>query len=139
MLDNCTCVQYILITEHKCSKAIPPRPLWRIPECQYSLRRFQCTGSAYPPPRSHLYPVWAAQLSAVINRVRSAFGPIPMRGSATRPQVQRAEKVVDQTARQLLRGEADLSAWYRVLRQYEDAWMLELERVRGARAERCAA
>ena len=79
------------------------------------------------------------ELSAVINRVRSAFGPIPMRGSAARPQVQRAEKVVDQTARQLLRGEADLSAWYRVLRQYEDAWMLELERVRGARAERCAA
>ena len=79
------------------------------------------------------------ELSAVINRVRSAFGPIPMRGSATRPQVQRAEKVVDQTARQLLRGEADLSAWYRVLRQYEDAWMLELERVRSARTERCAA
>ncbi len=79
------------------------------------------------------------ELSAVINRVRSAFGPIPMRGSAARPRVQRAEKVVDQTARQLLRGEADLSAWYRVLRQYEDAWMLELERVRSARAERCAA
>ena len=79
------------------------------------------------------------ELSAVINRVRSAFGPIPMRGSAACPQVQRVEKVVDQTARQLLRGEADLSAWYRVLRQYEDAWMLELERVRGARTERCAA
>lgn len=79
------------------------------------------------------------ELSAVINRVRSAFGPIPMHGSAARPQVQRAEQVVDQTARQLLRGEADLSAWYRVLRQYEDAWMLELERVRGTRAERCAA
>ncbi len=79
------------------------------------------------------------ELSAVINRVRSAFGPIPMRGAATRPRVQRAEQVVDQTARQLLRGEADISAWYRVLRQYEDAWMLELERVRGIRAERCAA
>ncbi|MDE2703986.1 MAG: hypothetical protein OXI35_02895 [Gemmatimonadota bacterium] len=79
------------------------------------------------------------ELSAVINRVRSAFGPIPMLGSAARPRVQRAEQVVDQTARQLLRGETDLSAWYRVLRQYEDAWMLELERARGARAERCAA
>ncbi len=79
------------------------------------------------------------ELSAVINRVRSAFGPIPMRSSATRPRVLRAEQVVDQTARQILRGEADLSAWYRVLSQYEDAWMLELERVRGARAERCAA
>lgn len=79
------------------------------------------------------------ELSAVINRVRSAFGPIPMRGLAGRPQVQRAEQVVDQTARQLLRGQADWSAWYRVLRQYEDAWMLELERTRSTRAERCAA
>ncbi len=79
------------------------------------------------------------ELSAVINRVRSAFGPIPMRGSATRPRVQRAQQIVDQTARQLLRGEADLNAWYRVLRQYEDAWMLELEKVRDIRAERCAA
>ncbi len=79
------------------------------------------------------------ELSAVINRVRSAFGPIPMCSSAARPQVQQAEKVIDQTARQLLRGEADLSAWYRVLRQYEDAWMLELERLRSARAERHAA
>jgi len=87
------------------------------------------------PSISHL----GGELSAVINRVRSAFGPIPMCSSAARPQVQRAEKVVDQTARQLLRGEADLSAWYRVLRQYEDAWMLELKRLRDARAERCAA
>ena len=87
------------------------------------------------PSISHL----GGELSAVINRVRSAFGPISMHGSAARPQVQRAEQVVDQTARQLLRGEADLSAWYRVLRQYEDAWMLELERVRGTRSARCAA
>lgn len=87
------------------------------------------------PSISHL----GGELSAVINRVRSAFGPIPMRSSAARPRVQRAEQVVDRTARQLLRGEADLSAWYRVLRQYEDAWMIELERARGASAERCAA
>ena len=32
------------------------------------------------------------ELSAVINRVRSAFGPIPMHGSAARPQVQRPSK-----------------------------------------------
>ena len=95
----------------------------------------QCTSFSASPSISRL----GGELSAVINRVRSAFGPIPMRGSAAHPRVQRAEKVVDQTARQLLRGEADLSAWYRVLRQYEDAWMLELERMRGARTERCAA
>ena len=80
-----------------------------------------------------------SELSAVINRVRSAFGSISMRGSATRPEIQRAEKVVDQTARQLLRGEADLSTWYRVLRQYENSWMVELDALRSTQAKRCAA
>ena len=46
--------------------------------------------------------------------------------------------------RQLLRGGADLRTWYRVLRQYEDTWMVELAALRGARARgdalsRCAA
>ena len=82
--------------------------------------------------------------SAVINRVRSAFGPISMRGPADQPKIKRAEQAVDQTARQLLRGEADLRTWYRVLHQYEDTWMVELAALRGARARgdvlsRCAA
>ena len=90
-------------------------------------------------PRSQSISRLGSELSAVINRVRSAFGPIPMRGPATCPEIKQAEKVVDQTARQLLRGEADLSTWYRVLRQYEHTWMLELESARGTNAERCAA
>ncbi|MGY8826784.1 MAG: hypothetical protein ACKVJG_23185 [Candidatus Latescibacterota bacterium] len=59
-----------------------------------------------------------SEVCAVINRVRRSFGSIPMRGSAALPQVCQAEQVVDQTARQLLRGDADLSTWYRALRQY---------------------
>ena len=97
-------------------------------------------------PRSQSTSRLGSELSAVINRVRSAFGPISMRDPATRPQIKQAEQVVDQTARQLLRGEADLSTWYRALRQYEDIWMLELESARGAQgaspsdaAPRCAA
>ena len=80
-----------------------------------------------------------SELSAVINRVRNAFGSMPMRRFATLTAVQEAEQAVDRTARQFLRGEAGLSAWYRVLRQYEETWMLELERVRSVQAERCAA
>lgn len=80
-----------------------------------------------------------SEVSAVINRVRRSFGPLSMRGAATLPQVRRAEQVVDQTARQLLRGEADLSTWYRALRQYEDCWMLQLEQLRSASKERHAA
>ena len=70
-----------------------------------------------------------SEVSAVINRVRRAFGPISMRGSADLPQIHQAEKIVDQTARQLLRGEADLSAWYSALRRYEETWMGRLEQL----------
>jgi hypothetical protein len=79
------------------------------------------------------------ELSAVINRVRRAFGPIPMRESASRREVKQAESTVDQTARLFLRGEADLTAWYRALRQYEDAWLAQLDQVRVKNAGRCAA
>ena len=87
------------------------------------------------------YPIarLGGELSAVINRVRRAFGPIPMREPATRPEIKQAERMVDQAARQLLRGEVDLSAWYRALRRYEDTWMLQLEELRSAEAERHAA
>ena len=85
-------------------------------------------------PKSQSTSRLGSELSAVINRVRSAFGPISMRAPATRPQIKQAGQVIDQTARQLLRGEADLSTWYRVLRQYENTWMIELESVRGAQA-----
>ena len=60
-----------------------------------------------------------SELSAVINRVRSAFGSISMSGPAACAEIKQAEQVVDQTACQMLRGEADLSTWYRILRQYE--------------------
>ena len=80
-----------------------------------------------------------SEVCAVINRVRRSFGPISMRGLAGLTQVRQAEQVVDHTARQLLRGEADLSTWYRALRQYEDIWMGELEQVRRANKERHAA
>ena len=60
-----------------------------------------------------------SELSPVINRVRSAFGSVSMSGPAACPEIKQAEQVVDQTACQMLRGEADLSTWYRILRQYE--------------------
>ena len=90
-------------------------------------------------PRSPSVSRLGSELSAVINRVRSAFGPISMRDPAACSEIKQAEQVVNQTARQLLRGEADLSTWYRVLRQHEHTWMLELERARDTQAERCAA
>jgi hypothetical protein len=78
-------------------------------------------------------------LSAVINRVRQAFGPLSMRDSASLPEIQQAAGLVDRTARLLLRDEADLTAWRRALCSYEKAWMLRLDQLRRRVAERCAA
>ena len=44
-----------------------------------------------------------SELSPVINRVRSAFGSVSMSGPAACPEIK----------------QADLSTWYRILRQYE--------------------
>ncbi len=91
--------------------------------------------------RGENYPIarLGGELSAVINRVRRAFGPISMQGPASRPEIRQAEKVVDQTARRLLRGESDLSAWYLALRKYEETWMLQLDQLRSGKSKRCAA
>jgi len=79
------------------------------------------------------------ELSSVINRVRRAFGPFSMRDSSTRPEIRRVEEAVDQVARGLLRGDVELTDWYRALRQYEDTWMVQLEMMRRMEAERRAA
>ena len=79
------------------------------------------------------------ELSAVINRVRQAFGPIPMWEAAARPQVVQAERAVNLVAGQLQRGESDMAAWHRALCRYERTWMSLLDELRGAAAKRHAA
>ena len=91
--------------------------------------------------RAGTYPLsWLGdELSAVINRVRRAFGPIPMAGIAVRPEVEQAEQAIEQAAGQLRRGEIDLEAWRQALNQYENTWMLLLVEQRRAGEKRCAA
>ena len=69
----------------------------------------------------------SSDLCLVINRVRRAYGSHSMHESAVGASVRQAEQYVDQTARQLLRGQADWSAWLRALSLYEACWMEELE------------
>ena len=91
--------------------------------------------------RCENYPIarLGGELSAVINRVRHAFGPISMREPASCSEIRQAEKAVDQIARRLLRGESDLTAWYLALRKYEETWMLQLDLLRSGKTKRCAA
>ncbi len=74
-------------------------------------------GRTYPLSRL------GSELSAVINRVRRRFGPIPMADMACRPEILRAEHTVARVARQVARGECGLGEWRGALAEYEEVWM----------------
>lgn len=105
------------------------------------IKRPGCRPATRRALRNDRYPIarLGGELSAVINRVRRAFGPLSMRESALHPEIRKAEQLVDQAARRCLRGEAEPTAWYRALRQYEECWMLQLDQLRRLTSERCAA
>jgi hypothetical protein len=73
-------------------------------------------------------------LSEVINRVRRAFGPIPMADFAGRPEILQAEGRVSRAARQVARGQGQPEAWRRALAEYEACWMQFLAAGRANRA-----
>lgn len=76
----------------------------------------------------------AAELSAVINRVRRAFGPVPMADLAGRPEILQAEHQVALVAWQVVRGQQAPEAWRQVLAQYEACWMALLGAGHASRA-----
>ena len=75
-----------------------------------------------------------AELSAVINRVRRAFGPVPMAEFAGRPEIIQAERQVALVAWQVVRGQQPHEVWQQVLAQYEACWMQLLGAGRANRA-----
>ncbi len=76
----------------------------------------------------------AAELSEVINRVRRAFGQIPMADFAGRPEIVEAAQRVNLVARKRVQGEAAAGAWQQALAHYEACWMQQLGASRSSRA-----
>lgn len=74
------------------------------------------------------------ELSAVINRVRRAFGPVSMANFAGRPEILQAERQVARVAYQVARGERQPEAWQQALAHYEACWMQLLAACRASRA-----
>ena len=75
-----------------------------------------------------------AELSAVINRVRRAFGPVSMADFAGRPEILQAERQVALVAWQVAQGLQQPEAWGQALAQYEACWMQLLGASRASRA-----
>ena len=70
------------------------------------------------------------EVSEVINRVRAAFGPIPMKTVADQPEIKAAEATIEQAARLVRSGLENVDVWRGALVVYELTWMSALKKVR---------
>ena len=76
-------------------------------------------------------------VSLVINRVRAAFGTIPMKAVADRPEIKAAEATIELAARQVQNGAEGAEVWRGALIVYEASWMAALRDLQ--RADKSAA
>ena len=70
------------------------------------------------------------EVSEVINRVRAAYGPIPMKAVADQPEVKAAEATIEQAVRLVQSGLENVDVWRGALVVYELTWMSALKKVR---------
>ena len=73
---------------------------------------------------------FSQEVCEVINRVRSAFGPIPMKTVADEPEIKAAEATIEQAARLVRSGLENVDVWRGALVVYELTWMSALKKVR---------
>lgn len=71
-------------------------------------------------------------ISDVINRVRGAFGGIPMKAVSDLPEIKAAEATVERAARLVMRGVEGLDVWRGALIVYESTWMSALKDLRAS-------
>ena len=85
-----------------------------------------------PAANSRSVAQFCQEVSEVINRVRGAFGPIPMKIVADQPEIKAAEATIEQAARLVRSGLENVDVWRGALVVYELTWMSALKKVRQA-------
>ena len=80
--------------------------------------------------RSRFIPQFRREVCEVINRVRAAYGPVPMKTVADYPEVKAAEATIEQAARLVCNGLENVEVWRGALVVYEMTWMSALKKVR---------
>lgn len=75
---------------------------------------------------------FSQDVSEVINRVRGAFGGIPMKAVADLPEVKAAEATVERAARLVASGQEGFDVWRGALIVYESTWMNALKDLRNS-------
>lgn len=68
-------------------------------------------------------------ISEVINRVRTAFGNIPMKAVSDLPEIKAAQATVERAARLVLSGREDVAVWRGALIIYESTWLFALRKL----------
>ena len=90
----------------------------------------QSNGLQRTTSRSRFIPQFRREVCEVINRVRAAYGPIPMKTVADQPEVKAAEATIEQAARLVYSGLENVEVWRGALVVYELTWMSALKKVR---------
>lgn len=80
--------------------------------------------------RSRFIPQFRREVCEMINRIRAAYGPIPMKAAADQPEVKAAEATIEQAARLVCSGLENVEVWRGALVVYELTWMSALKKVR---------
>lgn len=83
-----------------------------------------------PAVNSRPVAQFCQEVSEVINRVRGAFGPIPMKTVADQPEIKAAEATIEQAARLVRGGYENVDVWRGALVVYELTWMSALKKLR---------
>ena len=90
----------------------------------------QSNGLQRATSRSRFIPQFRREVCEVINRVRAAYGPVPMKAVADYPEVKAAEATIEQAARLVCSGLENVKVWRGALVVYELTWMSALKKVR---------
>ncbi len=80
--------------------------------------------------RSRFVPQFRREVCEVINRIRAAYGPVPMKIVADQPEVKAAEATIEQAAQLVYSGLENVEVWRGALVVYELTWMSALKKVR---------
>jgi len=79
--------------------------------------------------RSRSTAQFCQEVSEVINRVRAAFGPFPMKIVSDQPEIKAAEATIEQAARLVRSGFENVDVWFGALVVYEQTWMSALKKL----------
>ena len=71
-------------------------------------------------------------ISEVINRVRRAFGGIPMNAVADLPEIRASKGTINRASKLVIQGEEGLDVWHGALIVFESTWMTALKELRAS-------